>query len=165
MLILPLAVIGCRDMEQAVQAPDEIHQYDTAELKFLSQKTYSAITPWFNPFTDYRNHPGVIGWNFLIALFETGLQLAIMCGVALALDLDIPLPLLASIIAVTEFVRRVAIVLDGWGLATALQIFMYGLVGISGAQALLIALLSHAVHFIASLPGGVLMLTDRWGER
>ena len=52
MLILPLAVIGCRDMEQAVQAPDEIHQYDTAELKFLSQKTYSAITPWFNPFTD-----------------------------------------------------------------------------------------------------------------
>ena len=116
-------------------------------------------------FSDYRNHPGVIGWNFLIALFETGLQLAIMCGVALALDLDIPLPLLASIIAVTEFVRRVAIVLDGWGLATALQIFMYGLVGISGAQALLIALLSHAVHFIASLPGGVLMLTDRWGER
>ena len=116
-------------------------------------------------FSDYKNHAGVIGWNFLIALFESILQLSIMCGVAIALDLDIPLPMLVSIIAVTEFVRRVAIVLDGWGLATALQIFMYGLVGISGAQALLIALLSHAVHFIASLPGGILMLTDRWDKR
>lgn len=116
-------------------------------------------------FSDYKNHQGVIYGNFLIALFESLLQLTIMCGVALALQLDIPLLMLASIIAVTEFVRRVAIVLDGWGLATALQIFMYGLVGITGAQALLIALLSHAVHFVASLPGGVLLLTDRWDRK
>ncbi len=45
-------------------------------------------------------------WNFLIAIFETALQLTIMCGVGLALNIDIPLPLLASIIAVTEFIRR-----------------------------------------------------------
>lgn len=116
-------------------------------------------------FSDYKNHLGIIYGNFLIALIESLLQLLIMCGVAMALNLDIPLPMLASIIAVTEFVRRVAIVLDGWGLATALQIFMYGLVGITGEQALLIALLSHAVHFVASLPGGILMLTDRWGKQ
>ena len=134
-------------------------------LGLLGKSRFSRfIEKLTTSFSGYKNHMGMIGWNFLIALFESILQLAIMCGVALALDLDIPLPMLMSIIAVTEFVRRVAIVLDGWGLATALQIFMYGLVGVSGAQALLIALLSHAVHFIASLPGGILMLTDRWGE-
>lgn len=115
-------------------------------------------------YTGFKNHQKVIFWNFLIAIFETALQLAIMCGVGIALNIDISLPLLASIIAVTEFIRRVAILLDGWGLATALQIFMYSLVGITVEHALLIALLSHAVHFIASLPGGIVMLTDRWGK-
>lgn len=115
-------------------------------------------------YSGYKNHPQILMWNFLIAIFETALQLAIMCGVGLALNVDIPLPLLASIIAVTEFIRRVAILLDGWGLATALQIFMYSLVGITVENALLIALLTHAVHFVASLPGGILLLTDRWDK-
>jgi hypothetical protein len=87
-----------------------------------------------------------------------------MCVIALELNLDTPLPILASIIAVTEFIRRIAIVLDGWGLATALQLFMYSLVGIAIEHGLLIALLSHAVYLIASLPGGILILTDRWGK-
>jgi uncharacterized protein (TIRG00374 family) len=132
---------------------------------FGSSRVSKFIEKLTASFSEYKNHFGVIVRNFLLALVESILQLIIMCGVAIALDLDTPLPMLVSIIAVTEFVRRVAIVLDGWGLATALQIFMYGLVGITGAQALLIALLSHAVHFIASLPGGILMLTDRWDTR
>ena len=115
-------------------------------------------------YSGYKNHPGILIQNFFIALFETALQLSIMCGVALAMDIDIALPLIASIIAVTEFIRRVAIILDGWGLATALQIFMYSLIGITAEHALLIALLSHAVHFSASLPGGLIMLTDRWDK-
>lgn len=115
-------------------------------------------------YSGYRKHPRVVFWNFLIAIFESALQLAIMCGIGLALNIDIPLPLLASIIAITEFIRRIAIILDGWGLATALQIFMYSLVGITVEHALLIALLSHATHLIASLPGGLVMLTDRWDK-
>jgi len=115
-------------------------------------------------YSGYKHHQQVIFWNFLFAIFETALQLSIMCGVGIALNIDIPLPMLASIIAVTEFIRRVAIILDGWGLATALQIFMYSLVGITVTDALLIALLSHAIHFIASLPGGILILTDRWDK-
>jgi hypothetical protein len=87
-----------------------------------------------------------------------------MYGVAIELNIEISLLVLISIIAVTEFVRRIAIVLDGWGLATALQVFMYSLVGMTGTQALLIALLSHSVHLTASIPGGLLMLTDRWDK-
>lgn len=130
--------------------------------KFRLRKYIEKLT---NAYSEFKNHQQTLFWNFLLAIFESALQLAIMCGVGLALNIDIALPLLASIIAVTEFIRRVAIVLDGWGLATALQIFMYSLVGITTEHALLIALLSHAVHFIASLPGGALMLTDRWDRR
>ena len=113
-------------------------------------------------YASYKNQRKALFLNFLIALFETALIICILCGVAIALNIDLPFLLLASIIAVTEFVRRIAIVLDGFGLATALQIFMYSLVGISGTQALAIAILGHAAHFIASIPGGLLMLTDRW---
>ncbi len=115
-------------------------------------------------YSGYKSQPQTLLWNFLIAIFESALQLAIMCSIGIALNIDIPLPLLASIIAITEFIRRIAILLDGWGLATTLQIFMYSLVGISVEHALLIALLSHAVHLIASLPGGLLILTDRWDK-
>lgn len=110
----------------------------------------------------YKTQKITILLNYIVALFESALQLFIMCGVAIELNSKASLLVLISIIAITEFVRRAAIILDGWGLATALQIFMYGLVGITGEQALLIALLSHAIHFTASIPGGGLMLTDHW---
>lgn len=115
-------------------------------------------------YSSYKSHRRIIAWNFLIAIFETALALSIKCGVAITLNVEVPLLILVAIIAITEFIRRIAIILDGWGLATALQIFMYSLVGMTVEQALLIALLSHAVHFTAALPGGVLILTDRWDK-
>jgi len=115
-------------------------------------------------YSSYKSHRRIITWNFLIAIFETALALSIKCGVAITLNVEVPLLILVAIIAITEFIRRIAIILDGWGLATALQIFMYSLVGMTVEQALLIALLSHAVHFTAALPGGVLILTDRWDK-
>ena len=115
-------------------------------------------------YSSYKNQRRIIIWNFLIAIFETALALAIKCGVAITLNVDVPLLLLIAIIAITEFIRRIAIILDGWGLATALQIFMYSRIGMTVEQALLIALLSHAVHFTSALPGGVLILTYRWDK-
>lgn len=131
-------------------------------IRFRIGKHIEKLT---TAYSRYKKCPQVLFWNFLLAIFETALQLTIKCGIGIALDIDISIPLLVSIIAVTEFIRRIAIILDGWGLATALQIFMYSLVGISLEHALLIALLSHAVYFTTSLPGGALMLTDRWHKK
>ena len=116
-------------------------------------------------YSGYKKHPQAVLINFLMAVFETALQLVIMCAIGIALNIELSLPLLASIIAITEFIRRIAIILDGWGLATALQIFMYGLVGMTTEEALLIALITHAVHLTASLPGGLIILTDRWDKK
>ena len=134
-------------------------------LKLLDRfKIGKYIRELSTAYSSYKDHSEVLILNFLIALFECALQLAIMCGVGLALNIDIPLPLLVSIIAVTEFIRRIATLLDGWGLATALQVIMYTLVGINAEQALLIALLGQAVYVVAGLPGGFLLLTDRWDK-
>ena len=42
---------GCNDDNKLIEIPDTIAQYDTADLSFFSHKTYNALTPWFNPFT------------------------------------------------------------------------------------------------------------------
>jgi len=102
-----------------------------------------------------------IGWGII----ETGLQLIMLTGVAVALQIELSITILLAIIGITEFIRRVAIILDGWGLATALQLFMYGLVGLNGAEALLIALLGHALLFFSGLPGGLILLLDRWEDK
>ncbi len=37
--------------ENKIELPDTVAQFDTADLNFYSTDTYSALTPWFNPFT------------------------------------------------------------------------------------------------------------------
>jgi hypothetical protein len=49
-LLLQLVVVGCTG--KMVLPPDEAVKYDTVDFSFLSHKFYSAITPWFNPFTE-----------------------------------------------------------------------------------------------------------------
>lgn len=52
-LILHLFVSACsEDVVGIVQAPMVVAQYDTNDVSFASRKTYSAISPWFNPFTE-----------------------------------------------------------------------------------------------------------------
>lgn len=43
-------MIACSN-DETTHTPDTIAQYDTVDLSFQSHKTYSALTPWFNPFT------------------------------------------------------------------------------------------------------------------
>lgn len=50
-LVLPVFVVSC-SKGGGVQVPDEVVQYDTVDLSFSSHKTYSTVTPWFNPFTE-----------------------------------------------------------------------------------------------------------------
>ena len=50
LVILINLIAGCND-DNTSQRPLTIAQYDTADLNFTSDKSYSALTPWFNPFT------------------------------------------------------------------------------------------------------------------
>ena len=49
--IILFLVAGCGNDDEIAHTPNTIAQFDTADLSFLSDKTYSSLTPWFNPFT------------------------------------------------------------------------------------------------------------------
>jgi acetyltransferase-like isoleucine patch superfamily enzyme/uncharacterized membrane protein YbhN (UPF0104 family) len=108
---------------------------------------------------------GALAGNFLLAVLENGVQLGLLYAAGRALGLDLaPLTFLA-IIAVTQFVRRLSMIFDAWGLSEAVTILMYGLVGIDGSRALAISLLGHAVTSVASVPGGLVLLGARREQR
>lgn len=113
----------------------------------------------------YQKQKIALAQNYLIALIESGLQLIITCGIGIVLGIDAPIYMLASVIAVTELVRRTIMVVDSWGIGTSLQILIFGLAGISGADALIMSLLARAIFFIASLPAIVFLMTDQQWRR
>ncbi len=49
-LTLPFFLLGCGG--ETVKAPVEITKYESVDFSFSSHKIYSALTPWFNPFTE-----------------------------------------------------------------------------------------------------------------
>ena len=53
-LILAFFISGCSSQEESSvdYGPKNARLYDTIDLSFISQKRYSAFTPWFNPFTE-----------------------------------------------------------------------------------------------------------------
>lgn len=52
-LILSTALTACNSKETAY-TPDHINRFDTADFIFHSDGSYSALTPWFNPFTEIQ---------------------------------------------------------------------------------------------------------------
>ena len=77
-----------------------------------------------------------------------------------AVGVDLELPLFLAGISVAAMMRRVAIYVEGWGLAQAATVLVLTFLGISVEQSLSLSLLSDAVAIVASLPGLVLLARD-----
>jgi acetyltransferase-like isoleucine patch superfamily enzyme/uncharacterized membrane protein YbhN (UPF0104 family) len=112
-------------------------------------------------YAEFANHRGTLLANTMLAIVEAATRLVVTCGAAFAIGLDVAVGPLFAIVAVTEFIRRCTIVLDGWGLSESIRIVTYGLVGISGGDALAIGVVSHAIMGLASLPGAFFFFGDR----
>ncbi len=111
-------------------------------------------------YSSFSGHPGVLLGNFGLALVENALQLALTWGAAVALGVDLPVWGFFAIIAVTQFLRRITMIFDGWGLSEALRLVTYGLIGVSGSDTLAIALVGHAIMALASVPGALVFFRD-----
>jgi hypothetical protein len=113
-------------------------------------------------YAQFGRHPRALAGNFALSLVENAIQLALVYGAGVCLAVEASPHAFLAIVAVSQFVRRASMVLDGWGLATALHILLFGLIGIDASQALAISLLSHAVTAAACLvPGGLVLALDR----
>lgn len=77
-----------------------------------------------------------------------------------AIGVELELPLFLAGISVAAMMRRVAIYVEGWGLAQAASVLVFTLLGLTVEQALTLSLLSDAMAILASLPGFILLARD-----
>lgn len=99
--------------------------------------------------------------NFFLALGEQALQIFYLWLCAIAINVDVPLMILVPALALSQFLRKAAIVLEGWALGEFILVLTCVLVGIDQTQVLAFSLLSHAIGILASVPGGILLLLSR----
>ncbi len=78
--------------------------------------------------------------------------------------MDLELPLFLAGISVATMMRRLAIYVEGWGLAQAASVLVLTLLGLTVEQSLSLSLLSDAIAIVASLPGCVLLARDAVGS-
>jgi len=124
------------------------------------QKLASPLTKLSTAYTSYSGQLGVLAANFLLALFENSLQLAILTGAALAIGIPVDPIAFVAIASVSQFLMRLSMVFDGWGISEAVRILTYGLVGVTATDAFAVALVGHAAVAIASLPGAFVFFRD-----
>ena len=145
-----------------------------AFLVSLSRTLLSRIlryVPWqavkrpaaklFEAYSVLRSHRTVIAENFLLALLEQSVQIAILLGCAFAIGVEAAPSLLIAVLILSQFLRKLAIVLEGWTLGEFTLVLTCALAGIDETDALTFSLLAHAVQITASLPGGVLFWRNR----
>jgi len=96
--------------------------------------------------------------NFFLTLGEQALQVLYLWLCAIAINVDVSPAILISALVLSQFLRKVAMVLEGWVFGEFILVLTCVLAGIDQTQVLAFSLLSHAVGILASVPGGILML-------
>ena len=100
------------------------------------------IGAWLDAHGSYASRPGVLVVNGLMALLENGVQVAILFIAAREIGVENTTIELLSVISLARFVRRLSMLLDGWGFSEALHILLFGWIGIDGGTALAISLVA-----------------------
>jgi uncharacterized membrane protein YbhN (UPF0104 family) len=119
------------------------------------------VAAWLEAHRLYVDRPGLLLANGALAVVENFAQIAILYVAAREIGVELPLLALVSIISLARFVRRLSMLLDGWGFSEALHILLFGWIGIDGGTALAISLVAHAAGFVASAPGAFFVWVDR----
>ena len=156
MLIVTLLSIGCA----LLSLHPAIHSFILDKVSGFKRAKF--INKLSEAYSDFTNAKMALFYNYLMSVAETLLQLMITCIVGLALGIEMSILLFSSVIAVSELIRRLAVMFDGWGLATGLQIVLYSMAGVTAAEALALVLVTRAVHFFVSLPAVFVLLGDKW---
>ncbi len=124
----------------------------------IANKLYSA----YEIFSNFKL--GLLA-NFFIAKVEHIIQYLIIYLCALAMQVDINVFELLGIIAIAQFIRKFAILIEGWALGEFIMVASCVAIGINQTDALAFSLLSHGIVLIASLPGAILLFYDNFSKK
>ena len=138
---------------------------DVAAERLSRYPGVSKLHQVYSLYAEYRKRPRTVGivsaWTFLEQLVPI-LSLFLL---AHALDVDISLLEMTAIVPVIVLVARLPISLDGLGVSEGLSVVMFGLVGVSPAEALLMAAFGRALQYLPGLPWAIHYLFGSRRER
>jgi len=130
------------------------------------KKIKSLINKLHEAYAVYSNHAGQLLINWCMALLENSLQVLLLYLSARAIDLDVSSIQLIGILALSQLLRKIALILEGWMLGEAAVVVTCALIGIDQTQALAFSLLSGAAIIVSTLPGLItLLLPSSRGRR
>lgn len=109
----------------------------------------------------YRGKPVVLAGFFMLTCLENLIAIVRAWFVALALGASVGLVFFFVITPIEQFVSRLPISLDGFGLREGLFMYALLMVGVPAATGLAIGLANHLLFIIAILPGIWFLMANR----
>ena len=100
----------------------------------------------------YRQHPGVLAVFYVLSVFESLLSAAIAYVAAIGLGIDVSPMILVATVPLAMASARLPISLGGFGVQEASFVYLAGLVGVGGTEALSIMLVSDIAMLVALAP-------------
>ncbi len=111
----------------------------------------------------YRQHPGVLAVFYALSVFEGLLSAAIAYVAAIGLGVDVPPLILIATVPLAMASARLPISLGGFGVQEAAFVYLAGVVGVGGTDALSIMLVSDIAMLVALAPA--VLDTEMFGLR
>ncbi len=131
-------------------------------IRLLPLKTVHAYLRKFHgAYQQFKHHRTALVVNFSMALIENGLQVLIIYVCAVGIGTDASALRLLSALAISQFLRKIAMIVEGWVLGEMIVVLTCSLAGIDQTQALTFSLVSYAIRFLAISPGGLLLFLNR----
>ena len=113
----------------------------------------------------YQGHRRALVVNYGLVLVEQAMQLLILYVCARAVGIATAPLVLLAVLALVEFLRKIAIVLEGWGLAQITIVLTCSLAGIDESLALSMALVGHVLEVVATSPAALLLISSKRPQR
>ena len=138
---------------------DGVHRHGLRLLqKWIPDRLKRGLERFSQAFRSMRGQHLVLAKTLALAILEHLVQFLVLFAAGRAIGVVQPAVLFLAAISLAMVARRLAIYLEGWGLAQAVSVFLFSVLGIGVDQALALSLLADAVTAVASLPGAVLLL-------
>jgi len=101
---------------------------------------------------EYRDQRQTVAQTFLWTFIEQLIPIGIVYLIVQALNINASLLELLAIIPLTVLALRLPLSIDGIGVQEGLYVVLFGLIGVSPSEALLLSALKRAVQLLCALP-------------
>lgn len=131
---------------------------DRLAAKYAHQRTISRIHEIYRNLREYRNDTGVLMQVTALTLVRQCVPIFMNILLVYAYGVQATFLELVAIIPLIVLGTRLPISMDGIGVQEGLYVVLFGLVGVSAAQALLMSVTFRAMSMLCTLPFGIIYI-------